>query len=969
MEVMRRFDILDSEFEVAFDRITQLASRMFKVPICLVSLVDAERQWFKSCIGLNVRETHRDAAFCTHAILPEAPNVLVVPDTLEDGRFCDNPLVLDAPFIRFYAGAPLRSQGQKIGTLCLIDHTPRPALDEDEQQTLMMLADMVVNQLNSRLASKNLAAAHLEQLQQSHELKALNDELTSLIDTANAPIFAVNDHLEVTVWNRKISEITSIPKEDIHGRSVELLLRPPPAAANENKTVLSMAGRRAGPRAGPSSDENKNVSLGCVPKSDAAQEVRRALVNAVRGRRCDRFDLEMVSQVHQRQIHLQVSAEPKYGADGKAVGAVCVGEDVLARKRVIDAQLQNRELQRTNEAKDAFLACMSHEMRTPLNGLLGMLQMATVSHDVSELHRFVKQARNSGMLLLNLINDILDLTRVATGQLQLECSPFDMRECLDDTFNLLHPKAAEKKLSLQLDLDKALEGRLFIGDAKRIQQVLLNLLWNALKFTVEGFVRLNARLAVSEGGAHADILFEVSDSGMGISEADQQLVFQRYSPVAKRAAAAGETNGVGLGMSICKHLVELMGGRIWLVSKLSRGTTVSVLVPLERSTEPLPKPALVPTGIERRASPLHTSVSLSILVVEDNDYNVDVCKEILELMGHRVSVAFNGQEGYHAVKSCAANEKFDMVLMDCDMPIMNGFEATRAIRKWEVEHSVQPVAIIAVTAHAMSGDKQRCFESGMDDYLTKPIMLPVLRDKLQMHYNRARHQQQPKSNAPSAASAERTSASVRTPLSSSPTDSPLIASLKTRSAPDQLTMPTQYANLTPRLVSHLVPEEEEEPQTVGAPAVNDAAATSLPSAAEAALPRASEGAPFDLAEIESFFGGSLQLVQLALDRFDSKLVDGLAALWKGRRFKELSRKAHQAKSNFGYICAHNAKHAAYRIEMAAQDLSLASENSDKQLLLDEVSSALEAVMAEGQRVRPAVKLALIDVQRRKMQAL
>ena len=125
MEVMRHFAILDSEFEVGFDRITQLASRMFKVPICLVSLVDTERQWFKSCIGLPVRETHRDAAFCTHAILPDAPDVLVVPDALEDVRFCNNPLVLDDPFIRFYAGAPLKSYGQKIGTLCLIDRTPR----------------------------------------------------------------------------------------------------------------------------------------------------------------------------------------------------------------------------------------------------------------------------------------------------------------------------------------------------------------------------------------------------------------------------------------------------------------------------------------------------------------------------------------------------------------------------------------------------------------------------------------------------------------------------------------------------------------------------------------------------------------------------------------------------------------------------------------------------------------------------
>ena len=216
--------------EAAFDHIAKMGKQMFRVPISLVTLVDHSRQWFKSCYGLNVSQTGRDVAFCAHAIMPEAPDVFEVPDAELDPRFCDNPLVTGDPHIRYYAGAPLivnlapDTGPQKMGTLCIIDTKPRPPMDLEERDALKNLAAMVVDQLTSRLQSKRLVQINGELVRRTAEVNAINQELTALIDTANAPIFAVDSHMRVTAWNRKISEITSIAREEIDGRDISRLV-------------------------------------------------------------------------------------------------------------------------------------------------------------------------------------------------------------------------------------------------------------------------------------------------------------------------------------------------------------------------------------------------------------------------------------------------------------------------------------------------------------------------------------------------------------------------------------------------------------------------------------------------------------------------------------------------------------------------------------------------------------------------
>jgi signal transduction histidine kinase/DNA-binding response OmpR family regulator len=808
--------------DAAFNHIAKMAKRNFRVPIALVSLVDDHRQWFKSCYGLDVMQTPRDLAFCAHAIMPDAPEIFEVPDATLDPRFSQNPLVTGDPNIRYYAGAPLvvnispDTGPQKMGTLCVIDTTPRPPMDAEDRETLTILAAMVVDQLTSRLYSKRLAAINGELLQRTAEVNAINQELTSLIDTANAPIFAVDAAMRVTAWNRKISEITSIERREIEGQDICLL----EGTFEEGDDESNSSRNRNSSRSGSSlSRSGSSLSFGTMLEAP----IRRVLRQALAGERCACFDFEMRSKVHARRIQLQISVEPKRDPDGRVVGVVCVGEDVAMRRRMLEATMQNHELKRTNEAKDAFLACMSHEMRTPLNGLLGMLQLAMGSSGQGEaglpdkVRRFLKQALNSGNLLLNLINDILDITRIEAGRLELDMRAFSLRALLEETIALVRPKALDKGLDLELDIEPALDGicqGALVGDSIRVQQVLLNLLWNALKFTPQGHVRLSARCTTCASpscsfeksstssaplsaeddspasppraaGGEADVvhlIFEIADSGVGISPEDQTVIFERFARTHR--SSAPENSGVGLGMSICKQLVELMGGRIWLHSELGKGSRVFVQLALALAHPQTAISSMTSVGSPTRdvlllndpmlpESPGLSGIAqprtADVLIVEDNDYNVDVAKQMLELLGHRVTVAFDGWEAVSLIisRDCkrawlpTSGKPFDLVLMDCDMPVMNGFQAARALRAWE-RTGVLPepptslaraapalpdrtaqlgppsrpaLPIIAVTAYAMSTDKDACFEAGMDDYITKPLSWPVLRDKVAVHVN------------------------------------------------------------------------------------------------------------------------------------------------------------------------------------------------------------------------------------------
>ena len=913
------------ENEPQYDAIVELAEALFEVPICLISIVTESRQWFKACIGLDVRETPRSSAFCAHAILPDVTDVFMVTDAREDPRFCDNPLVTGAPHIRFYAGAPLVWQGHKIGTVCVIDTKPRE-LTASLQQKLIKLAALAAGHMHTRLQARQLQEANAA-------LQLQTERLHALIDTANAPIFAVDQQLRVSVWNNKIAELLSLPKRDAVGRKVD-----------ELGPLVGAEGGADAPARAAGAEGTPAATLA------ALRTFQDVLARGLDGEACACVGLELPPSAAQPDgVELQLSVAPQWDDARAAVTAVvCVAEDVRARNQIMRAKVETVRLQEVNEAKDAFLACMSHEMRTPLNGLLGMLQLAMVADDVPpKVRRCVKQAKNSAVLLLSLINDILDITRIETGQLTLDATPFALRPTLDEVVELVRPKATEKGLDLKLDLDSSLEGAAVVGDSKRIQQVLNNLMWNALKFTLEGRVELRARRHPD-----GDLTLVVMDTGVGIAKEEQQTVFERgFSGKGGRRA---DRSGAGLGLTICSQLVSLMRGTITLQSQVGVGTIVTVKLPL--AAAPSGADTAVPPPSSATAGGLSPALKSRlpprrVLLVEDNPYNVDVAKQMLETMGHTVVVAVNGLEAVNLVVATAggggsggddAKRPFDIVLMDCDMPVMDGYEAARQIRQLESRAEIpsggpssKALPIIAVTAHAMTGDRDKCFDAGMDDYVTKPVMLLALHEKIAAHTK----------------SSSGGGANPGLPLerSRSDLDNPLVASLKERSQPTSPPPAPVFAST-------------QAPPLFGGG--GDAAATGT-----TASPRSADGdgdadaePPLHVANLRDVFGGDERLMRMALTKYDPAFTAQLAPLLAGGAWVDLGRAAHKAKGTLSYLCAHTAKARAYTLEKAAKALAAADAPTDEPTrakMREATADALRLLELETQRVGPAV-LALLE---------
>ena len=357
-----------------------------------------------------------------------------------------------------------------------------------------------------------------------------------------------------------------------------------------------------------------------------------------------------------------------------------------------------------NEAKSQFLANMSHELRTPMNAILGMIDVALPKATDPTVQDCLQTAKGSADLLLTLLNDLLDSAKIESGKLELESAPFSLRRMLDQITRVLSVRASEKGLCFYCRMPDETPDAV-VGDRMRLQQVLLNLAGNAIKFTERGDVEIGLH-ALSQDG-EACLEFAVRDTGIGIPPSGLERLFQPFAQA--DASMARRFGGTGLGLSICKSLVEMMGGRIWVESELGKGSTFYFTVRLPLAKE-LPSDFEAPVAV-----PTAACAQLRILLVEDNPANQKLATYILQDRGHLVEIAGDGQEAI-----CLTEQnRYDVILMDVQMPGMNGLEATAAIRKREDGGSRVP--IIAMTAHAMKGDRDRCLAAGMDGYLSKPV--------------------------------------------------------------------------------------------------------------------------------------------------------------------------------------------------------------------------------------------------------
>jgi PAS domain S-box-containing protein len=413
-----------------------------------------------------------------------------------------------------------------------------------------------------------------------------------------------------------------------------------------------------------------------------------------------------------RRWFASASAAPIFDPQGKVIGGVAVTLDITDRKRAEEsirvltqlAEQKAAQAQAANEAKSRFVANVSHELRTPMNAILGMIDLALRKNLDATTRDYLSTARDSADVLLSLLNDLLDSAKIESGNLQLEATPLRLRAMLRQVTRTLSVRASEKGLVFDCQVSGDVPDAL-IGDKVRLRQVLMNLAGNAIKFTERGEVTLSVRTQ-SLAGTEACLEFAVRDTGIGISASDLERIFKPFAQA--DSSTARRFGGTGLGLSISANLISLMGGRLWAESEPGQGSTFIFTVSFPLGDE---------QGAEEEPSgdlPAATRRPLNVLLVEDNPANQKVATYILEAAGHTVDVASDGQQ---ALRMSAA-DRHDVILMDVQMPGMDGLQTTGAIRARE---SGRRVPVIAMTAHAMSGDRERCHAAGMDGYLSKPI--------------------------------------------------------------------------------------------------------------------------------------------------------------------------------------------------------------------------------------------------------
>lgn len=419
---------------------------------------------------------------------------------------------------------------------------------------------------------------------------------------------------------------------------------------------------------------------------------------------------------------------------------LCISRDITHRKyteielqsALAEAQEAHAAALAANRKKDEFLANMSHELRTPLNAIIGIGHILAKTPPLnSKQADCIKTLQSSSESLLALINDLLDLAKIESENVELENIGFNMREMLEDVAAMSRVLAEEKNISLVLDYDRKLHDS-YIGDPHRIRQIVNNLASNAIKFTYNGGVKISVK-EVSSGHGLTTIAICFSDTGIGIAEDKIENIFNKFSQA--DTSVNRKFGGTGLGLAISRNLAVIMGGDILVQSKVGIGSEFTLQLPLlnHDSADLVKTPKSILQLFGKLKNPVSSGMEIQemepplVLIVEDYKPNLLVACSYMDMLGLHYETASNGEEAVTLIK----NNQYDIVLMDVQMPVMDGLSATRAIRKWENENGKSATPIIGVTAYALKGDSEKCFKAGMNDYITKPYKPETIRQKIE----------------------------------------------------------------------------------------------------------------------------------------------------------------------------------------------------------------------------------------------
>lgn len=522
-------------------------------------------------------------------------------------------------------------------------------------------------------------------------LRESERRLMDIIDFLPDATFVIDKEGRVVAWNHAIEAMTGISAKDMIGKG------------NYEYSL-------------PFYGERRPILIDLVLKTN---EGVSGMYEHIEARGETLSGEAYMPNIREGEAYLLGSAAVLYDSSGKVFGAIESIRDITERRRAEEElQMAKESAEAAVRSKSEFLANMSHEIRTPLNAVVGLTGLLLSADLTPEQRDYVETIRSSGKSLLSVINDILDFSKIEGGMMELENQPFDLREAIESSLDLVTAKAAEKHLKLNYFLDNSTPATI-IGDITRLRQVLANLLSNAVKFTDAGSVEVSATGRPLKDGKF-EIHFAVNDTGIGISADKLDRLFQSFSQV--DSSTTRKYGGTGLGLAISKRLVELMGGRIWVESHPGQGSTFHFTI-LAEATDLKPSRSEVstiqpPTGTGR-------SKPLRILLAEDNNVNQKVALQMLKKLGYSADVAANGLEVLQAL----GRQPYDVVLMDIQMPEMDGFEAASAIRQRWPKNGPK---IIAITAYALEGDRERCIQAGMDNYISKPMQMEELKNALEL---------------------------------------------------------------------------------------------------------------------------------------------------------------------------------------------------------------------------------------------